>query len=155
MNILALARAEFPETVRLRRHFHENPELSCREVNTIAFLEAYLKELEIPTVNVPDGGLLGIIDSGKPGKTLLMRADTDALPIAESPENLKEKKVCLSHVPGVSHACGHDGHMAMLLTAGRILAAHKDAFSGKVVLCFERGEEESGDIQNLLPYIVK
>ena len=45
MNILALARAEFPETVRLRRHFHENPELSCREVNTIAFLEAYLKEL--------------------------------------------------------------------------------------------------------------
>ena len=49
MNILALARAEFPETVRLRRHFHENPELSCREVNTIAFLEAYLKELEIPS----------------------------------------------------------------------------------------------------------
>ena len=155
MNILALAKAEYPETVRLRRHFHENPELSCREVHTIAFLEAYLKELGIPTVNVPDGGLLGIIDSGKPGKTLLMRADTDALPIAESPENLKERKVCLSHVPGVSHACGHDGHMAMLLTAGRILTAHKEAFAGKVVLCFERGEEESGDIQNLLPYIVK
>ena len=155
MNILALAQAEFPETLRLRRHFHENPELSCREVNTIAFLEAYLKDLGIPTINVPDGGLLGIIDSGKPGKTLLMRADTDALPIAESPENLKGPKVCLSQVPGVSHACGHDGHMAMLLTAARILVSHKEAFAGKVVLCFERGEEESGDIQNLLPYIVK
>ena len=62
-------------------------------MKTIAFLEAYLKELGIPTINIPDGGLLGIIDSGKPGKTLLMRADTDALPIAENPENLKEKKV--------------------------------------------------------------
>ena len=151
MNILALARAEFPETVRLRRHFHENPELSCREVNTIAFLEAYLKELEIPTVNVPDGGLLGIIDSGKPGKTLLMRADTDALPIAESPENLKEKKVCLSHVPGVSHACGHDGHMAMLLTAGRILAAHKEAFPAKWCCVLNGGKKKAGTSRTCSP----
>lgn len=155
MDILALARAEAPETVRLRRHFHQQPELSCREVKTIAFLEGYLKDLGIPTTNVPDGGLLGIIDSGKPGKTLLMRADVDALPIQENPRNLKQAKLCVSKVPGVSHACGHDGHMAMLLTAARILAAHRDTFTGRVILCFERGEEESGDIQNLLPYLVK
>lgn len=154
MDILHCAKELFPETVRLRRHFHENPEPSNEEIDTIAFLENDLKHLGIPTINVKDGGLLGIIDSGKPGKTLLMRADTDALPIIENPQNLKQAKCCVSKRPGYSHACGHDGHMAMLLTATRILQAHKDAFKGKILLCFERGEEESGDIQNLLPYLV-
>ena len=154
MDILHCAKELFPETVRLRRHFHENPEPSNEEIDTIAFLENDLKHLGIPTINVKDGGLLGIIDSGKPGKTLLMRADTDALPIMENPQNLKQAKCCVSKRPGYSHACGHDGHMAMLLTATRILQAHKDAFKGKILLCFERGEEESGDIQNLLPYLV-
>ena len=69
-----------------------------------------------------------------------MRSDTDALPIKESEKNLQEPKACISKIPGVSHACGHDGHMAMTLTAARILAAHKDEFVGKIVFCFERGE---------------
>jgi len=155
MNLLALAENEYAETVRLRRHFHENPELSNQEVQTIAFLENYLKALGLPVINVPDGGLLGILDSGRPGKTLLMRSDVDALPIRENPLNLAGRKCCVSRVPGVSHACGHDGHMAMLLTAARILSAHKEAWQGRVILCFERGEEENGDIKNLLPYIVK
>lgn len=155
MDILALCREMFPETVRLRRHFHENPELSNVEYNTIAFLESYLKDLGIAVTNVPDGGLIGVIDSGRPGRTLLLRADTDALPIAESPQNLKGPKCCLSRVPGISHACGHDAHMAMLLTAARLLNSHKDAFAGKAVLCFERGEENNGDIVNLLPWIVR
>ena len=154
MNILSEAKAEFAETVRLRRYFHEYPELSNEEEKTIAFLESYLKGLGLETVNVPDGGLLAILDSGKKGRTLLMRSDTDALPIKESEKNLQEPKACISKVPGVSHACGHDGHMAMTLTAARILAAHKDEFAGKIVFCFERGEETSGDIRNLLPYIV-
>jgi amidohydrolase len=155
MEILDLARAEFPETVRLRRYFHENPELSNEEVKTIAYLEQYLQQLGIKTINVPDGGLIGVINSGKPGKTLLMRADTDALPIAETPQNLKGPKVCVSHVAGCSHACGHDAHMAMLLTAARILQAHKESWKGQILLCFERGEEKCGDIQNLLPWLVK
>lgn len=154
MNPLALAEAEYNETVRLRRHFHEYPELSNQEVHTIDFLEKYLQSLGIAPVNIPDAGLIGVIDSGKPGKTLLMRADTDALPIAENPRNLLRPKACVSRVAGCSHACGHDAHMAMLLTAARILMAHKEAFKGRVVLCFERGEEENGDIQNLLPWIV-
>jgi amidohydrolase len=155
MNILALCQEAFPETVRLRRHFHENPELSNAEVKTIAFIEEYLKNLGIPVTNVPDGGLVAVIESGKPGKTLLMRADTDALPIAESKTNLVGSKVCLSKVAGCSHACGHDAHMAMLLTAARLLNSHKEAFRGRVVLCFERGEENNGDIVNLLPWIVR
>ncbi len=60
-----------------------------------------------------------VLDSGKPGKTLLMRADVDGLPIQESSRNLKQAKLCVSKVPGVSHACGHDGHMAMLLELAR------------------------------------
>ena len=84
MNILSEAKAEFAETVRLRRYFHEYPELSNEEEKTIAFLESYLKGLGLETVNVPDGGLLAILDSGKKGRTLLMRSDTDALPIKES-----------------------------------------------------------------------
>ena len=115
MNILSEAKAEFAETVRLRRYFHEYPELSNEEEKTIAFLESYLKGLGLETVNVPDGGLLAILDSGKKGRTLLMRSDTDALPIKESEKNLQEPKACISKIPGVSHACGHDGHMAMTL----------------------------------------
>ena len=65
------AQAEFPETLRLRRHFHENPELSCREVNTIAFLEAYLKDLGIPTINVPDGGFWGSSTAESPERPCL------------------------------------------------------------------------------------
>ena len=108
MNILSEAKAEFAETVRLRRYFHEYPELSNEEEKTIAFLESYLKGLGLETVNVPDGGLLAILDSGKKGRTLLMRSDTDALPIKESEKNLQEPKACISKIPGVSHACGHD-----------------------------------------------
>lgn len=154
MKILKEAQAQFNETLRLRRHFHENPEPSNQETETIAYLEQYLKTQNIPTRNIPDAGLLGILDSGKPGKTLLLRADTDALPIQESPNNLKGPKTCLSKRPGLSHACGHDAHMAMALAAARILAAHTEEWTGKILLCFERGEEESGDIQNLLPYLV-
>ena len=108
MEILKEAQAQFNETLRLRRHFHENPEPSNQETETIAYLEQYLKTQNIPTRNIPDAGLLGILDSGKPGKTLLLRADTDALPIQESPNNLKGPKTCLSKRPGLSHACGHD-----------------------------------------------
>lgn len=68
MNILSEAKAEFAETVRLRRYFHEYPELSNEEEKTIAFLESYLKGLGLETVNVPDGGLLAILDSGKRGE---------------------------------------------------------------------------------------
>ena len=73
MNILSEAKAEFAETVRLRRYFHEYPELSNEEEKTIAFLESYLKGLGLETVNVPDGGLLAILDSGKKGRTAVIQ----------------------------------------------------------------------------------
>jgi len=143
------------ELVELRRHFHRHPEESGKEYATVAYIDNYLKALNISTITVEDGGLLGIIDSGKPGKTLLMRADIDALPVAESPNNLKCPKVCCSQVPGFSHSCGHDCHMAMTMIAGKILAKNKADWTGKVVLCFERGEEYGANIRYLLPYLVE
>jgi amidohydrolase len=140
--------------ISLRRHFHENPELSQQEFKTMDTIEAYLKEWHIPSVRVPHGGVLGFLDGKAEGLSVLMRADIDALPIMESEENLRGKRVCRSHNPGVMHACGHDGHMAMLLTETRILADHRDEWDGHVILMFEEAEEmgERG-VGHLLQYI--
>lgn len=83
-----------------------------------------------------------------------MRADIDALPIKEDPVNMAKERVCISENEGIMHACGHDGHMAMLLTEAKILAQHKDEWEGKIVFMFEEAEEmgERG-IAPLLRYL--
>ena len=80
MNILELARHEKNLVVGLRRYFHENPELSQKEFKTMDFIEKKLNGWGIETVRIPHGGIFGVLDSGKPGWTMLMRADIDALP---------------------------------------------------------------------------
>lgn len=154
MQIRQLAEKERDTVIALRRHFHENPELSQKEFKTMDFIEKFLHDLGIETVRVPHGGVLGFIDSRKPGWTVLMRADIDALPIREDPVNLTKQRVCISKNEGVMHACGHDGHTAMLLTEAKILSQHKEDWEGKVVLMFEEAEEmgERG-IAPLLRYI--
>lgn len=156
MDIKRLAEAEAERITALRRHFHRHPELSLQEFATMDFIEAELKKLDIPFVRVPYGGVLGFLDSGKPGWTVLMRSDIDALPIQESKTNLRREKACVSENSGVSHACGHDGHMAMLLTEAKILAEHKDSWDGKIVFMFEEAEE-MGDrgISSMLRYLEK
>lgn len=153
MEIMKESRGIYDYLVKVRRQFHENPELSGKEWETIKYIRNELGEMGIEYVEVEDGGIVGLIHGSKPGKTLLLRADVDALPIMENPKNLTGDKVCVSKVPGVSHACGHDAHAAMLLGEAKILNAHKDELKGTVVLCFERGEEGGGQIKNLLPYI--
>lgn len=137
---------------QIRRRLHETPEVSGQEIQTLALVRNELEDIGIPYVEVPDGGILGFIRGGE-GKGVLLRADLDALPIEESPWNLRGPKVCVSKVPGVSHACGHDAHTAMLLTEARILFAHKDELPGSVVLLFERGEEATRNIRNVVPYL--
>ena len=90
---------------------------------------------------VIENSIVGQIHGGKPGKTVLMRADMDALPIQENTKNLCCDKLCVSKNDGISHACGHDSHTAMLLGEAKILNEHKDELNGNIVLCFERGEE--------------
>ena len=79
----------------------------------------------------------------------------DALPIKESKTNLTKEKVCISKNDGISHACGHDAHTAMLLAEAKILNENKEDLNGNIVLLFERGEEAGGNIRNLLPYAVE
>ncbi len=141
MDIKTYVQAETERLIALRRHFHEYPEPSQKEFKTMDYIEEQLKDMGLDSVRVPRGGILATIDSGKPGYTVLMRADIDALPIQEDPVNLTKPKVCVSKNDGYCHACGHDGHMAMLLTEGRILAAHRDEWAGKVILMFEEAEE--------------
>ena len=154
MDIQKLVAAEEELLISLRRHFHEHPELSEQEFRTLEYIDERLDAWGIPNVEIPFGGIFATIDSGKPGRTILLRADIDALPIEESLTNLAGPKICVSQNPGVSHACGHDAHTAMLLVAAKILAEHKDEWSGKVICMFEQAEE-MGDrgIRDLLPYL--
>ena len=129
--------AILPQVVTWRRHFHEYPELSGKEVKTSAYIQDVFKNLGIPyETGFFQNAVLGIIKGSHPGKTVALRADMDALPVTE-----------LTGLPfaskneGVMHACGHDGHMAMLLTEAKILSLHKTEWEGKVVLIFEEAEE--------------
>lgn len=155
MEILKEAQKQFDYMVGIRRRLHEHPEITGQEFETLEFIKKELGAMGIEYVEVPDGGIVGQIHGGKPGKTVLMRADVDALPIMESTRNLSCEKLCVSKNDGVSHACGHDAHVAMLLGEAKILNEHKDELNGNIVLCFERGEEGGGQIKNLLPYIVE
>lgn len=84
---------------------------------------------------------------------VLLRADCDALPIQESPENMKEAKLCVSRVPSVAHMCGHDAHTAMLLSAAKLLHANENALAKRVYCLFERGEEGGNGIYYVMKYL--
>lgn len=127
----------YQEMVELRRYFHMHPELSFEEKHTPAKIAEYLTEIGIEVkTNVGRNGVLGYIRGGKPGKTVALRADFDALPIQD------EKDVPYkSQVPGVMHACGHDGHTATLLAVAKVLQANREQLAGNVVLIHQFAEE--------------
>ena len=123
------------EVVELRRHIHQHPEVAFEEYETAKFVEKYLKRLKIPTKRLVKTGVVGLIDSGKPGPTIMLRADMDALPVTE--ENTHPY---VSLKPGTMHACGHDSHVAVLLCAAKVLK-QTGLPSGRAKLCFQPGEE--------------
>ncbi|AEF83654.1 peptidase, M20/M25/M40 family [Treponema primitia ZAS-2] len=150
---LAQARKNKEFTIDARRYLHQHPELSGVEFETLAYIRANLDFLGISWVEVAEGGILASLgDQGK-GKTLLLRADIDALPIQENPRNLTRGRAVISENPGIQHACGHDAHTAMLLTAGKILKEYEQDIPGRVLLMFERGEERGGNLNQILQYI--
>ncbi len=127
----------YPEMVELRRYFHQHPELSFHEVNTPAKIADYLMDLGIEVRSGVGGrGVVGYIRGSRPGKTVALRADFDALPIQE--ENDVPYK---SKVPGVMHACGHDAHTAALLVTAKVLSGNRDKWKGNIVLIHQYAEE--------------
>ncbi len=121
-------------------YFHENPEVGGKEENTVKVVMDELKKMGIECEH-RKGGVIGWINKGKPGKKVALRADVDALPMAESPDNLQGARRYCSQVADAMHACGHDGHTAMLLTGAKIMVENADDIDGEVVLLFEQGEE--------------
>ncbi|MGN0991876.1 MAG: M20/M25/M40 family metallo-hydrolase, partial [Candidatus Ventricola sp.] len=115
MNTLDMLRPFERQMIEDRRWLHEHPELSGQETQTLAYIVSALETLGLGVRVVPDGGVIGVLGGEKDGPCVLLRADCDALPIRESPTNLKSPRCCVSQNPGVMHACGHDAHMAMLL----------------------------------------
>jgi amidohydrolase len=126
------------ELVRFRRHFHANPELSFEEQETAAFIERELRTCDFDEIRTAIGktGILATLKGGRPGPVTLLRADMDGLPMDE-----------LADVPyrstrkGAMHACGHDGHIAILLSAARALSQHRELVAGTIVFCFQPAEE--------------
>ena len=123
--------------IALRRHFHRHPEPSLKEFETIQRIKEEVEEIGVPYINVGETGILATLEGGKgAGKTLLLRADIDALPLAD-----ETGKPYASVNPGFNHACGHDGHTASLLGALKILKEHQDEFAGTIQFAFQPAEE--------------
>ena len=127
------------QTLRLRHEIHQCPELSFQEFKTSQLVMRELDRIGIPYEKSPqEPGIIAVIDRGRPGKFLMLRADMDALPIQE-----KTGLPFGSQVPGVMHACGHDVHTANLLAVGELLFRTRERWNGKVKLVFQPAEELS------------
>lgn len=128
------------ELIALRRDFHENPELGFKEFRTSKIIYDYLKKLNMDVKNISRTGVVGILNGMKgAGKTILVRASMDALPIQE-----KAGLSFSSVSEGVMHASGHDADMAVLLVIAKVLARHRDEFKGNIKFVFQPNEEEAG-----------
>ena len=130
-----------------RRHLHQNPELSNREFETSKYIERHLKSLglEVKT-GVAHTGLVAVLEGGKPGPVVALRADMDALPVKERvdlPFASKATGEYLGKEVPVMHACGHDTHMAILMGVAELLTSMKDELPGTVKFIFQPAEEGS------------
>jgi amidohydrolase len=131
--------------VEWRRHLHQYPELSNREVKTAAYIVEHLKTLglEIQT-GVAHTGVVALLKTGKPGPVIALRADMDALPVTERnslPFASKETAVFNGQETGVMHACGHDSHVAILMGVAEILSKNKNDLKGTIKFIFQPAEE--------------
>ena len=135
--------------VGLRRKLHQQPELSYREHHTATLVKSELDQMGIPWEAVGEYGVVATIMGRHTNAMVALRADMDALPVQEQNEHLSYQ----SAVPGVMHACGHDGHVAMLLAAAKTFLRFRDQLNGTVKLCFQQAEEQGGGTQELLAHL--
>ena len=143
--IEAAVTAETPRVVAWRRDLHANPELGFAETRTAAMVADHLRSLgmEVRT-EVGRTGVVGILRGGRPGGTVALRADMDALPVLEAtglPFASTATGTYMGNTVPVAHACGHDAHIAMLMGAAAVLAGMKADIPGTIVLIFQPAEE--------------
>jgi len=149
-----------PKVIEWRRHFHQNPELSTREYKTSAFVADYLKSLGLE-VKYPFAktGIVAILKGGKPGPTIALRADMDALPVTERvdlPFKSNVTDTLNGQTVGVMPACGHDAHTAMLMGAATVLSKMKSDVRGTIVFLFQPAEEGAPEgVEAGAPLMVK
>ncbi len=131
------AKSLFTYSQSMRRDFHMHPELGFKEIRTGGIVAKELEALGLEvTKGVGKTGVVGLLEGAKPGPTLLIRFDMDALPMSED-----TGAEYASQTPGVMHACGHDGHTAIGLTVAKMLHAHREDLAGTVKFCFQPSEE--------------
>ncbi len=135
--LLPAARERLPQIVDVRRRLHAQPEVGLQLPVTQALVVEQLRELGLePRLGVRTSSATAVIEGGRPGPTVLLRADMDALPLLEETD-----LPFASATPGVMHACGHDTHVAMLLGGARLLIERRELLAGNVLLMFQPGEE--------------
>ena len=135
------------EMIENRRHIHQHPELANTEFETTKFVEEKLREygnIEIADIGMKTG-VVALLRGAKPGRTIAIREDMDALPMTEA-----TGLPFASENPGVCHACGHDMHTAILLAAAKVLSGIKDELCGNVLFLFQPAEEGGGGAQQLV-----
>ena len=134
-----------PKLIEWRREFHRSPELSNQELKTGAKIAEFLKSLGIEVqYPVAKTGVVGILKGGLPGPVVALRADMDGLPVTERNSLTfasKEKVIFNGQETGVMHACGHDGHMSILMAVAEILSKNKNELKGSVKFIFQPAEE--------------
>lgn len=132
--------------IKMRRYFHENPEVSGKEYNTSKVIKEELDKLGIPWIDCGlETGVLATVKGNKPGKTILLRGDMDALSVTEETDAKYQSKN-----NGVMHACGHDCHIAMMLAAAAILNDNKSKLCGNVKLAFQPAEESAEGAKSMV-----
>jgi amidohydrolase len=134
--------------IELRRDFHRHPELAHQEHRTAGIVAERLQGLGLDEVRTGVGqtGVVGVLKGGRPGRTVMLRADMDALPLAEADRGQAYQSV----TPGSHHACGHDGHTAILLTTAELLVARRRELPGTVTFVFQPAEERVGGAQGMI-----
>ena len=143
---LAKARTLQAEFVGLRRDIHQHPELGFEEIRTAGIVAKYLQSLGLEVTTMVGGpGVVGLLRGDLPGKTVALRADMDALPVPE-----QSGVEYASTVPGKMHACGHDGHTAILLGVARLLSGIREQIPGNVKFFFQHAEEGPGGARPMI-----
>ncbi|MGH8285317.1 MAG: amidohydrolase [Steroidobacteraceae bacterium] len=140
-----MSRAVQPQVIEWRRDIHQHPELSNREVRTAKLVAEHLKRIGLePQTGIAKTGVVALLKGGRPGPTIALRADMDALPVTEKtdvPFRSRETATYRGETVGVMHACGHDTHTAILMGVAQTLVKLRDTLPGNVLFIFQPAEE--------------